>query len=256
MITERQLTELSLDFGVDQFTVFREYLQLVFLNSLYKEKESERIYFKGGTCLHFLYHSPRFSEDLDFSTTLSKREIKKILQKVIKSVQREIPETNLTFVYSGRKSLRYKIKYQGKEFKYPQTARVDFSFEKPIAKPLVSRIESKIPVGFTPLILHLKKEEILAEKIRAFLIRKKGRDIFDLWYLFGQKVPLKKKVLKKKLQAVDLEFEEKSFFKKIKRYPLRKLNFDLARFLPKHFRKIIPKLKEEITSLSKKKIED
>lgn len=246
MITQRQLGELSSKFGIDKFTVFREYLQLVFLNNLYKEKRSERIYFKGGTCLHFLYNSPRFSEDLDFSTTLLKEEIKNLLQKVMKNVHKEIPVINLVFVYSGKKSLRYKIKYQGKEFKYPQTIRIDFSFEKPILKPAVSRTESKIPVGLSPLILHLTKEEVLAEKIRAFLVRKKGRDLFDLWYLFGQKIPLKEKVLNKKLEAVNLKFEKKNFLKKIEEYPLKKLGLDLTRFLPRHYRKVIPKLQEEI----------
>lgn len=249
MITQRQLGELSLDFGIDRFTVFREYLQLVFLNNLYKEKESERIYFKGGTCLHFLYRSPRFSEDLDFSTPLSKKIIKDLLQQVIKNVQKEIPRTSLIFVYSGKNSLRYKIKYQGQEFKYPQTIRVDFSFERLMIKPVIAKIETRFPVSFLALILHLTKEEILTEKIRAFLIRKKGRDVFDLWYLLGEKVPLKEKILTKKLKAVNLRFDKRSFLKKIEKYSLRKLRLDLARFLPRPYRKIIPRLKKETIQL-------
>lgn len=246
MITQRQLGELSTELGIDKFTVFREYLQLVFLNNFYKEKKSERVYFKGGTCLHLLYNSPRFSEDLDFSTTLSRKEIKALLQKVIKNVRGEVPAIDLIFVYSGKKSLRYKIKHQGEEFKYPQTIRTDFSFEKPILKPAVSRIENKIPVSPPPLILHLTKEEVLAEKIRAFLVRKKGRDVFDLWYLFGQKIPLKEKLLDKKFKVINLKFDRKDFLKKIEKYPLKKLRLDLTRFLPRHYRKIIPKLKKEL----------
>lgn len=149
MITQRQLEELSQEFGIDKFTVFREYLQLVFLNNLYKEKESERIYFKGGTCLHFLYNSPRFSEDLDFSTTFSKKVSQKLLQKVIKNVQKEIPGTNLVFVYSDKKSLRYKIQYQAEEFKYPQTFRIDFSFEKPFSNPLFQKLRVKFQLAFS-----------------------------------------------------------------------------------------------------------
>lgn len=37
MITQRQLGELSTELGIDKFTVFREYLQLVFLNNFYKK---------------------------------------------------------------------------------------------------------------------------------------------------------------------------------------------------------------------------
>lgn len=249
MISQQQLERLSKDFGIDKFTVFREYLQLAFLNNLYKEKESERIYFKGGTCLHFLYLSPRFSEDLDFSTGLSKKTLQNLLPRVIKNIQKEIPGTDLVFVYSDKKSLRYKIKYQGREFKYPQTVRIDFSFEKPVLKPSISRIESKIPVSFFSLILHLREEEILAEKIRAFLTRAKGRDVYDLWYLLEKRVLLEKKVLNKKLEVVNLSFDEKEFLKKIKKYPSKRLRLNLARFLPKHHRKIIPKLKEEVVGV-------
>lgn len=70
MISETQLEQLSQYFKVDKFTIFREYLQTLFLNYLYKEKLAEKIFFKGGTCLHLCYNSPRFSEDLDFLTTL------------------------------------------------------------------------------------------------------------------------------------------------------------------------------------------
>ena len=102
MITPKQLENLSLYFGIDQITIFREYLQLIFLNYLYQEKKSEKIYFKGGTCLHLLYGSPRFSEDLDFSTDLTKKEIKLLIKKIVEKIQKEIPGISLIFIHSGR----------------------------------------------------------------------------------------------------------------------------------------------------------
>jgi len=246
MITPKQLENLSLYFGIDQITIFREYLQLIFLNYLYQEKKSEKIYFKGGTCLHLLYGSPRFSEDLDFSTDLTKKEIKLLIKKIVEKIQKEIPGISLIFIHSGRKSLRYKLKYQGKEFKYPLTIRLDFAFEEILLKPKVSKIETKFPINFLSLVLSLKEEEILAEKIRAFLLRAKGRDIFDLWYLLSKNLFVKKDILEKKLKKVGLKFNQKNFFNKIKKYPSNKLKLDLAKFLPRSYRKIIPELKERI----------
>ena len=46
--------------------IIREYIQHLFLSSLYKIKGSEKLLFKGGTALKIIYGSPRFSEDLDF----------------------------------------------------------------------------------------------------------------------------------------------------------------------------------------------
>jgi predicted nucleotidyltransferase component of viral defense system len=47
--------------------VVREYFQHLFLSAIYRKKGSEKLLFKGGTALRIVWHSPRFSEDLDFT---------------------------------------------------------------------------------------------------------------------------------------------------------------------------------------------
>lgn len=248
MISQTQLEQLSQYFKIDKFTIFREYLQVLFLDYLYKEKLAEKIYFKGGTCLHLAYNSPRFSEDLDFSTTLSEREIRDLLKKTIKNFQLEIPEANLSFIYRAKKTLRFRLKYESKFLKYPQTIRIDFSLEKIFLEPNTLSLKTKFPIAFFSLFSCQKEEEILAEKIRAFIWRKKGRDIFDLWYLLDRGVLLNQKLLEKKLKMVNLKFDKDSFLKKIRNYPEKKIYLDLARFLPSDYRKITPQLKERLIS--------
>lgn len=97
--------------------------------------------------------------------------------------------------------------------------------------------------------MHLQEEEILAEKIRAFLVRVKGRDIFDLWYLLEKGVRLELKTLDRKLKVVNRNFDIGGLIKKIEEYPQRKIEIDLARFLPRHQREIIPYLKEKTNAL-------
>lgn len=249
MISDTQLEELSQYFKIDKFTIFREYLQILFLNYLYKEKLAEKIYFKEGTCFHLYYNSPRFSEDLDFSTTLSEKKIKDLLKKIMKNLQIEIPEASLNFIYRGEKSLRFRLKYQSESLKYPQTIRLDFSLEKIFLEPNILSLKTKFPIVFFSLVSCQKEEEILAEKIRAFLWRGKGRDIFDLWYLLDKGVLINQKLLEKKLKMANLKFNENSFLKKIKNYPEKKIYFDLAKFLPDNYRKIIPNLRERLVHL-------
>jgi predicted nucleotidyltransferase component of viral defense system len=246
MISETQLEELSQYFKIDKFTIFREYLQILFLNYFYREKLSEKIYFKGGTCLHLFYNSPRFSEDLDFSTTLSFKTIKELLNKTMKALKIEIPELSLNFLYQGKNSLRFKIKYQGKLFKYPLTIRLDFAFEKIFLEPNILSLKTKFPIVPVSLISCEKEEEILTEKIRAFLWRKKGRDIFDLWYLLEKGTLINRELLDKKLKIINLNFDEDNFLKKIKKYSEKKIYLDLSKFLPSNYRKIIPQLKERL----------
>ena len=252
MITKEQIEKLSQEFKIDQFTIFREYLQILFLNFLYREKESEKIYFKGGTCLHLFFASPRFSEDLDFSTLLSEKTIKNLIKRIEKNLRLELPGVKISFLWKGKQALRFRLKYQTKEFKYPLAIRIDFSLEKTFLKPALSPLKTKFPIGSPSLVLYLNEKELLAEKIRAFLWRAKGRDFYDLWYLFEQGVQLDKKVVGKKLERAKMKFGKKIFLEKIKRYPTKKINLDLARFLPSHQRKIIPELKERLIYLCQK----
>ena len=59
----------------------KDYLLNIFLNALYREEKN--IIFKGGTCLKLVYNYPRFSEDLDFDTTIKPERIKTIVRKVL-----------------------------------------------------------------------------------------------------------------------------------------------------------------------------
>jgi len=72
MITKSQIETLSKKYQIDGFTIMREFLQLTLLNYLYQHVKGGQIYFKGGTAIKLLLGSPRFSEDLDFSTPYNK----------------------------------------------------------------------------------------------------------------------------------------------------------------------------------------
>lgn len=244
MITKEQLQSLSRDLKIDSFTVFREYLQIIFLNFLYQEKNSEKIFFKGGTSLRLLFASPRFSEDLDFSTMLPQKTLDKLLLKVVKNIQKEIIGLSLKFIWQGKDSFRYRLNYNGEYFKFPLNIRLDFSLEKNFLPPDNSSITSLIPVSAFAIILHLNREEIFAEKIRAFMVRAKGRDIFDIWYLLAKGIVLQDLIVKNKLKKIGLKFNKNVLLKKINEYSIKKLEMDLAKFLPKHLRKIVPQLKQ------------
>lgn len=241
MITEEQTKQLAKLYQIDEFTIKREYLQLVFLSHLYRLKESSKIFFKGGTAIRLLLGSSRFSEDLDFSTLYSKKEIKKIIKKIEKSMKIELPEIKILSLYSGKEGERFRIKYQDKHLKYPLTIRLDFHQVKKIGKTAVSPLITKFPIVIFPLILHLSFEEILKEKIEALLIRGKGRDFFDVWFL-----------LQFQKGAKIRKFDKEKLIKKIKNFSQKKLEKDLSKFLPISQRKVLKILKEKLVFLIKR----
>jgi len=212
MLSKETAQKLSQYLKIDLFTIYREYLQLLFLKYFYRQKGSEKVYFKGGTALHFLFDSFRFSEDLDFTSLLDSRKLSQLIGEVLNDLNYEAPgttfkkEKNLILTFSGR--LFQKIA----DFKIPLTCRLKFSLREKPLKPRVSILETIFPIGPYPLISHLGLEEIMAEKVRAILTRVRGRDLFDLWFLLSKKVLLDWRLVNKKWLII-----RKSWSRKINR---------------------------------------
>jgi len=246
MISRIQAEDLAKYYQIDSFTIMREYLQILFLSYLYQEKEADKICFKGGTAIRFLFGSSRFSEDLDFSTTYTKAAIKKIIKKLERTMQKELPTGEIFPLYIGKNSSRYRFKYQSKDFRYPLVIRIDINEVKRIKEIRTSPLVTKFPIVVFPLINHLSKKEILAEKLCALFIRAKGRDFFDVWFLLEKGVDVDIKLLKQKLKERQEQLDKEKILKKIEDCSQRQLERDLSQFLPSSQRKIVPMLKSRL----------
>lgn len=244
MLDKETAQNLSRELKIDLFTIYREYLQLLFLKYFYLLKGGESVYFKGGTALRFLFNSFRFSEDLDFSSILKKQDLKNLIAKTLQSLNRELP--NLTFKEGKtfKDSLSGKIYQVLPEFKFSLTIRLDFSMREKTYHPETSLIETNFPVGPYPQVIHLKAEEIMAEKVRAVLARTKGRDIFDLWFLLSKKILVDWDLVNDKMKIYNESSNLKRLINSIEKASQKEIEFDLRKFLPTSHRNILPKIKD------------
>ena len=62
MISHDALRALATQSQTTELNIRREYCQHLFLSYFYQQPLTDQVYFKGGTALRMLYHSPRFSE--------------------------------------------------------------------------------------------------------------------------------------------------------------------------------------------------
>jgi len=242
MIDAITLKALAKKFEIDSFTILREYLQVKLLDSFYKERSLKRTYFKGGTCLRLIFGSSRFSEDLDFTTYESNEKIERIIKKSLKNLSLEFPNISLK-VLRTLQGFSFKILLPTEISAQPLTVRLDFSKRESVIEPMVSPIETSLPILTTVVVDHLSQKEILAEKVRAITKREKGRDLFDLWFLLAKGVFLDREFIAKKLEYYHEKFEEDELIDKIKKWEEDDIDDDLRRFLPVSQRKIIPELK-------------
>lgn len=240
-----------------------EAAQLIILNEVFSHPESRNLIFQGGTAIRWLYGGLRFSEDLDFVTTLSLGNACDLLKAVSLPIKRqwmvhfgpgslilkEKPPASAAyhafFQYtspSGRTITSVKTEFERlkADSPGPDYERYILQSVPPVAACVAEGLLRLPPL--TALVQVETAEEILSDKLRALLERPyiKGRDFFDLWFLTDSlKVTPDASSLQRKLEMYEapfrlatpvstylsLEYMEKDSF-------VRELDRDLSRFLP------------------------
>lgn len=231
MITKDQIAVLAKKYKINQMVIFREYLQVLFLDRLYSHPLSKDVYFKGGTALHLIYKEPRFSEDLDFTANLSEKNFQTLTSAVFGQLQKiENASFKERKTITGKKFL---LTAAPSVLPYKTFVSLDFSFREKVISPQKSIIETDYPVLFRSYVYHLGREEIFAEKIRAILTRQKGRDIYDLWFLLNQGVLARNRLIKEKLKYYHLEkIASEQIIKRIEKFSEKDFVLDLRPFVP------------------------
>jgi len=182
-----------------------EILQIHLLDSLYAVSGSEAIYFQGGTALRWIYGGMRFSEDLDFVTSLSPDQIRAILKKVFTraanaciaqfgpGVSEQEPKrtreeaVKVFYIFqpqTQRERIAIKLEFEIlKPGRAPATQKVILRDLPPVAGMLSS---GKLVMPYSSsIVVAQTAEELLSDKTRALFERHylKGRDIYDIWWL-------------------------------------------------------------------------
>jgi len=195
----------------------KHYIQTAILAGIYTALTDELI-FKGGTALFLFYGLDRFSEDLDFT------QIKQYDQKKFRTAISDVLNLiNISHELKTDKSLEgknLKLKAIGPLFKGPRSesfVTIEISerndvFLSPEIKEIVPIYDDLRP--FT--IPVMKKEEILAEKVRALMIRGKARDLYDLVFLIKKDVSLDHTLIDKKLSYYKKTYNQEEFIQKVK----------------------------------------
>lgn len=216
MITTEIIQTLAKKCQTEVVNVWREYFQHLFLSYFYKQPEAGDIYFKGGTALHLIYQSPRFSEDLDFSSNV--KDIKKIERAVINTlfeIEREGIVTELTEAIETTGGYLATMQFRNNGDRLATRIEISLRNGKKDKGELVTIASDFIP-PYT--LVQLVQEQIVAGKIVALLSRKKPRDFYDFYFLLrANMIPIKSKELL--LGALDaLQASRVRFDRELKRF--------------------------------------
>jgi len=182
MLSQDSLKEFTKKFQTIEKNVVREYVQHLFLSSLYKLPEAGKLLFKGGTALRFIYESPRFSEDLDFTgENIYRYEIiDELFIDVLLAIEKQGIKIDLKEAGSTTGGYLGIIHYELYDFMEDMKFEISLRKNRKSAKEITTIINDYTP-AYT--IVSLSGAEIVRGKTAALLERKKPRDYYDIYFL-------------------------------------------------------------------------
>jgi len=247
MITQETIQKLATKYQAPEFpNIIREYFQHLFLSNLYKIDGSQNIMFKGGTALRFIYGSPRFSEDLDFSVfNIESHKVRSFVEDLFTKVLVEIERVGIKVELGpkpGPTSEGYYGEASFKIYDYPPvTVSINVSVRN--ERQITGEIET-IANDFVPTynIYRLPQELLVEEKIDALLERKKARDFYDIYYIMRKNLlaaEQKKRLIEIQnlIETIDIDYKT-----------------ELSPFLPQDQQAIIKDFKKVLLSELKRQI--
>jgi predicted nucleotidyltransferase component of viral defense system len=215
MISFEEIEKLAKKYQTSRENILREYFQHLFLAYFYRQKESEKIYFKGGTALRLIYKSPRFSEDLDFETIEKNvKPIEKAVAEALTEIEKEGIETEI--LEAKKTTNGYLAIVQFKTMLGISSIQLEIS-----RRPVKNFGEAVVVAGdFVPpyTIQQLREEDLVRGKIEALLDRNKPRDFYDLYFILrAGLLPVEKRDLLKKVSGL-LSQSNISFERELKQF--------------------------------------
>ena len=200
MISRDGVRRIASREGVSLHAVERDYLEHLLLRGLGKPP----LAFKGGTCLRIVMGSPRFSEDLDFSLVGRISGLDTVLRGSARELGRFGINSQWVIDHRDTTSTRGRVRYEGPLFDGSDRSRGSIRIEISHRRERPATQEKLVPRTSYPevpqlVVTTLRDEELLAEKIRALLIRAAPRDVYDLNFLLARGISAPGPLIQRKL---------------------------------------------------------
>ncbi len=213
MITREAIIETAVRYHTSDINIAREYIQHVFLKLFYTLPKSGHVLFKGGTALHIVFDSPRFSEDLDYSAfDISRDEIENLFLSTLAELERSNIHVELHNKSSGTSGGYYgEAVFQLYEHTIAFSINVVIREKEPLPKGEYKLIHKDFAPNYS--LLMLPQEIFVREKIQALMTRAKPRDYYDLYFMLrsGMIQPNDRPLLKDiliQVEQTDLDFKK------------------------------------------------
>jgi len=208
MLTHAQIQRLARRHGIGMQAQERDYLQHLLAALVYAR--SQMLVFKAGTALRLVYRGNRYSEDLDFDGPDDVAALRRLWNEVATGLLDFGITAEIRSEWQSEVGYSLDVRYAGPLFdgrdRSKGKVRVDMSRRSEPVETRRELVTSEYDDVRPFVVTVLTAQEMLAEKMRALLVRSKPRDLYDIWLLLRQGVLLDHQSLDRKLEPYQLAF--------------------------------------------------
>jgi predicted nucleotidyltransferase component of viral defense system len=208
MLTRAQIQRLAQRHHIGMQVQERDYLQHLLLSLLYARSQS--LTFKGGTAVRLVYRGNRYSEDLDFNGPDDMDSLRRTWGDIVADLQDFGILAQMRDEWQSDVGYSFDVSYAGPLYDRRDHSkgkvRVDVNRRLEAVETWRELIHSEYDDVRPFVVTVLTAEHMLAEKVRALLVRGKPRDLYDIWLLLRQGVSPDRSLIERKLQLYGIAF--------------------------------------------------
>ena len=209
MLTKAQIQRLAQRNGIGMQVQERDYLQHLLLWLLYSR--SQELIYKGGTALRMVYGGNRYSEDLDFNGQADIATLQSSWKEIASRLRDFGVTAQLRHEWASEVGYSVDVSFQGPLYDgRDQTkgkVRVDINRRPEEVATRRELVTSEYDDVRPFVVTVLTAEHLIAEKIRALLVRSKPRDLYDIWLMLNQGVQPDDALIERKLALYGLDWD-------------------------------------------------
>ena len=209
MLTRAQIQRIAQRNGVGMQVQERDYVQHLILWLLYSR--SQELVFKGGTALRLVYGGNRYSEDLDFNGPQDVAALQALWERVVSGLEDFGVVASMRDAWASNVGYSVDVSFQGPLYDGRDHSkgkvRVDVNLRPEQVASRRELVHSEFDDVRPFVVTVLTLEHLMAEKVRAMLVRSKPRDLYDIWLLMHRGVRPDPALIERKLALYGMHWD-------------------------------------------------
>jgi hypothetical protein len=209
MLTQAQIQHIAQRNDVWMQVQERDYVQHLMLGLLYAR--TQELAFKGGMALRLVYGGQRYAEELDFDGPEDAAALKTLWGKIVAGLEDVGVVAEMRRPSGSDVGYTFDVGFRGPLYDGRDCSEgvvwVDVDWRPEVVESCQELVHPEYddvrPFAVTVLML----ERLLADKVRAMLVRGRPRDLYDIWLLCHRGVRPDPALIERELARYGIRWE-------------------------------------------------